>query len=85
MFVWKKINSIGMPIAAIKVKFNGGQESAMSQKGAQNMHSLQIIKKLNQDAQDKFEGKEVIIIKPDLEKKTVSRTAWFEKKRDETE
>jgi len=34
------------------------------------MHSLEITKRLNQDAQDKFDGKEVTPVKFDLVKKT---------------
>jgi hypothetical protein len=43
------------------------------------MHSLEITKRLNQDAQDKFDGKEVTPVKFDLVKKTASRTEFFKK------
>jgi hypothetical protein len=49
------------------------------------MHDLKIIKRLNQDAQDKFDGKEVIPVKPNLAKKTASRKAFFEKRASITE
>jgi hypothetical protein len=46
-------------------------------KGRYTMHSIEIIKRLNQDKQDKYEGKEVIEVKPDIQKKTESRRNFF--------
>jgi hypothetical protein len=43
------------------------------------MHSLSIIKRLNQEKQDQYEGKEVKSVKFDIVKKTKSRTEFFKK------
>ncbi len=41
------------------------------------MHSLGIIIRLNKEAQDKFEGRTVQPVRPNIAKKTVSRARFF--------
>jgi hypothetical protein len=43
------------------------------------MHNLEIIKRLNQEKQDRFEGKEVKSVAFDIAKKTASRLEFFRK------